>query len=320
MRSHGCLSPVITMNEPKIVAPIALFVYGRPWHTQQTVEALQKNELAERSDLFIFADAAKNQESFTAVKKVREYIKTVGGFNSVSIVERDVNFGLADSIIDGVTKLCNEFGRVIVVEDDLVTAPFFLQYMNEALDIYAKDPIVASIHGYWYAVDRNMPATFLLRGASCWGWATWSSAWSIFEPDGQKLLDELKKKKLTHSFDLDGVKGYTQMLRDQIAGKNNSWAVRWHAATFLANKLQLSPGVSLVRNIGFDGSGIHCAESDTYAVSLATRPIDIKRLRPTQSSVARAALIRFYIKTRRTIFERVTNRLSLLIRNYRKVK
>jgi len=300
------------MTEMRVFAPIALFVYSRPWHTRQTVEALQKNALAECSDLFIFADAPKKPEAVAAVQEVREYIKTVEGFKSVSIVERDENFGLANSIINGVTELCNEFGRVVVVEDDLVTSPFFLQYMNEALDIYADDSMVASIHGYWYAVDRNMPETFLLRGASCWGWATWSSAWNIFEADGQKLLDELEKQKLTRSIDLDGAMAYTQMLRDQIAGKNDSWAIRWHVATFLANKLQLSPGTSLVRNIGFDGSGIHCTESDTYAVSIATRPIVIEKLHSAQSTEARAALIRYYIKTRRSIFERIKNRLSRL--------
>jgi hypothetical protein len=305
---------LINMNETKVVAPIVLFVYNRSWHTRQTVEALQKNELAECSDLIIFSDAPKGQESIAAVKDVREYIKTLEGFKSVSIVERDENFGLANSIINGVTQVCNDFGRVIVLEDDLVTSPFFLKYMNECLDIYANDSMVASIHGYWYTVDKKMPETFLLRGASCWGWATWSSAWNVFEVDGQKLLDELKKQKLTRLFDLDGAMAYTRMLRAQITGKNNSWAIRWHASTFLANKLQLSPGTCLVRNIGFDGSGTHCAESDRYAVSLATKPINIEKLDAKQSDEARSALIRYYIKTRRTFFERIKNRLSRLIK------
>jgi hypothetical protein len=308
------------MTESKVVTPIALFVFNRLEHTIRTIEALQINEFAEFSELFIFSDAPKNPASMEAVKEVREYIKTVTGFASVTIVERDRNFGLAKSIIDGVTRLCDEFGKVIVIEDDLVTSQYFLRYMNEALDIYADDSNVASIHGYWYSVDKSMPETFFMRGASCWGWATWSRGWGMFEADGEKLLGELKKQKLTRSFDLDGSIAYTQMLRDQISGKNNSWAIRWHASTFLADKLQLSPGTSLVRNIGFDGSGIHCVESDRYAVSLAERPINIEKQRSEPSNEARAALIRYYIKTRRTIFERVKNRLSRLIRNYRKVK
>jgi hypothetical protein len=296
-------------------APIVLFVYNRLWHTRQTLEALKENELANSSDLFIFSDGAKNSEAIAAVEEVRKYIKNVGGFKSVSIIERDENYGLADSIIEGVTSLCNEFGRVIVIEDDVVTSPFFLQYMNEALDIYANDPMVASVHGYWYPIDEDMPETFFLRGASCWGWATWSRGWDIFEADGQKLLDEMKIQKLNHTFDLDGAMAYTQMLKDQINGKNNSWAIRWHAATFLANKFQLSPGTSLVRNIGFDGSGINSRESDKYDVSLATKPIAIEHLIPEQNDKAREALIKYYIKTKVSIYERIKKRLSRLTNN-----
>ena len=302
------------MTEKMTVAPIALFVYNRLLHTQQTVKALQKNELADCSHLLIFADGAKSHASICAVDDVREYIKTIDGFKSVNIVERDENFGLANSIIHGVTKLCNEYSRVIVVEDDLVTSPFFLRYMNEALDIYANESSVASIHGYWYAVGSEMPETFFLRGASCWGWATWSHAWKIFQEDGQKLLDELKNKKLTRSFDLDGAMAYTQMLEDQIKGKNNSWAIRWHASTFLANKLQLSPGKSLVRNIGFDGSGTHSGKSEAFSVSLSTKPINVKYVVPNQSNLARDALVKYHIKTR-NIFYRIKNRLHSLIDN-----
>ncbi|MDB4805034.1 glycosyltransferase family 2 protein [bacterium] len=295
-----------------------MFVYSRPLHTRQTVEALQKNELAKESDLLIFSDAPKHPEAIAAVQAVREYIKTVGGFKSVSIVERDENLGLADSIIDGVTRLCNEYGRVIVMEDDLVTSPFFLRYINDTLDTYADDERVASVHGYWYPVDRQMSETFFLRGASCWGWATWSRAWQLFEPDGRKLLADLQRQKLTRVFDLDGAIAYTQMLKDQIAVKNNSWAIRWHAATFLANRMQLSPGVSLVRNVGFDGSGIHSGESDAYAVNLSMRPITVRKLPAEQSHEARAALIRYYIKTRRSIFERAIGRLRRLIDRIKK--
>ena len=293
------------MTEMRVFAPIVLFVYNRILHTRRTVEALQKNEYACNSDLFIFADGAKNQKSVSGVNDVRKYIKTIGGFKSVTIVERNENFGLANSIIYGVTKLCKKFDRVIVVEDDLVTSPFFLRYMNDALDIYADVPEVASIHGYWYSVDEKIPETFFLRGASCWGWGTWADAWNIFDDNGQKLLDRLKNQKLTRSFDLDGAMAYTQMLKDQIKGKNNSWAIRWHASTFLANKLQLSPSKSLVRNIGFDGSGTHSGESDAFLVSLAHKPINVEYVAPNQCNMARDALVKYHIKTKRSIFDRI---------------
>src|ERR1700722_7276651 len=165
-------------------APIALFAYNRLQHTRQTVDALRSNDLAANSDLHIYCDGARNATSIPAVRAVREFLRTVDGFRSVAIVERDSNLGLANSIITGVTEVCARHGRVIVMEDDLQTSPRFLQYMNGALDLYADVPRVGSIHGYWYPVAQPCPKTFFLRGASCWGWATWSRAWNLFEPDG----------------------------------------------------------------------------------------------------------------------------------------
>jgi hypothetical protein len=140
-----------------------------------------------------------------------------------TVIERNRNWGLAESIIDGVTRVVNEFGRVIVVEDDLVTSIYFLQYMNEVLNLYEKEEKVASIHGYVYPID-GLPETFFLRGADCWGWATWKDKWALFEPDGTKLLDELKKRKLTKRFDFNGSYPFSLMLANQVSGKNDSWA------------------------------------------------------------------------------------------------
>ena len=256
-----------------INAPVALFVYNRLSHTRQTIEALRANAPAGGTDLIVFSDGPKDRESEAAVREVRQYIGSVTGFRSVRIVERPVNLGLANSIISGVSSVCGEFGRAIVMEDDLITAPTFLRFMNDALDFYAAEERVGSVHGYWYPVGRRLPETFFLRGASCWGWATWSRAWRLFEPDGKKLLAELQQRRLTRLFDLDGAITYTKMLRNQIAGRNNSWAIRWHASMFLADRLQLSPGSSLVNNIGFDGSGTHCAKSDAFGVSLDRKSV-----------------------------------------------
>ena len=128
--------------------------------------------------------------------------------------------------------------KVIVLEDDLVTSPHFLQYMNDGLGIYERDDRVISIHGYSYPVHGKLPETFFLRGADCLGWATWKRGWDLFEDDGQRLLNELERRNLTRSFDFDGSYPYTQMLRDQIAGSNSSWAVRWYASAFLRDKLK----------------------------------------------------------------------------------
>lgn len=255
-------------------APVVLFVYDRLDHARQTIEALQKNFLALESRLIIFTDAAKNNVQAGAVRAVRQYLYTIEGFKSVTVIEREENFGLARSIVDGVTSIISEYGRVIVLEDDLVTSPFFLQYMNDGLRQYEKDKNVASIHAYVYPI-AGLPETFFMRGADCWGWATWCDRWAMYEPDGVALLSELKRRGLTTQFDLNGAYPFTQMLSDQISGRNNSWAIRWHASVFLKNKFTLYPGKSLVLNIGNDGSGENCGVTDKFSSDLAMRAVQL---------------------------------------------
>jgi len=238
------------------LAPILLFVYNRPEHARKTVDALKKNDLATESDLIIFSDAAESAKEKERVDAVRGYVKGITGFASIKIIERENNFGLAKSIIDGVTSTINIYERVIVLEDDLVTSPFFLKYMNSALNFYKNFPSVASIHGYVYPI-QDLPEAFFMRGADCLGWATWKEQWSEFESDGSILLERLKKEKLTYHFDINGSYPFTKMLQDQIKGRNDSWAIRWHASVFLKKKYTLYPGKSLVFNIGNDGSGTH---------------------------------------------------------------
>jgi hypothetical protein len=291
-------------------SPIALFVYNRPGHVRQTVETLKKNWLAHESDLFIFSDGPKSSASADAVKQVRDYIKTISGFRSININERVKNLGLANSIIDGVRHLINKFGRVIVLEEDLITAPFFLTYMNEALELYADDERVISIHGYVYPTPHQLPETFFLRGADCWGWATWMRGWELFNRDGQFLLAELKRRKLTHLFDFNGTYPYTEMLEGQVKGNNDSWAVRWYASAFLADKLTLYPGRSLVHNIGNDNSGTHCGTSRSLDAVLSDAPINIKSLKVESSLEARKAFALFFRQSQ-------TRRIRRLLTNVR---
>jgi len=285
-----------------------LFVYNRPSHTRRTIESLLANELASRSELMIFSDGAKNPSGAAAVEEVRRYLRTIEGFGSIRIYERDSNAGLARSIIEGVTRVVRDHGRVIVLEDDMVTSPWFLTYMNEALEMYAEDENVASVHAYSFPSQAPLPETFFLRGADCWGWATWERSWRHFEPDGRKLLNALRERRLTRAFDLDGAFGYTRMLEDQVSGRNDSWAVRWHATCFLQERLTLHPGRSLVWNIGTDGSGTHCAETEDYASSLAQTPIRVTRIPVRESEQARAEFARFMRSTRKGLLQRIVAR------------
>jgi hypothetical protein len=278
----------------KNFSPIALFVYNRPWHVRETIAALQGNGLATESDLYVFSDAAKDRRCVAAVQAVRDYIRTIGGFKSVTIVERTRNLGLAQSVIDGVTMLCSKYGRVVVLEDDMITSAYFLRYMNAALDKYAMDDRVISVHGYLYPVSQQLPEAFFLRGADCWGWATWSRGWALFNPDGSFLLNELHRRGLVDEFDFNGSNRYSEMMQAQINGENDSWAVRWYASAFLAEKLTLHPGRSLILNIGNDSSGTHHGNSDTFDVQLSNRPIDINDLEVVSSVAARAAFESFF--------------------------
>lgn len=291
-------------------APIALFVYARPEHTRRTVDALSKNVLAEQSTLFIFSDAPRSSADNAAVEEVRDYIRTVSGFRSVNIVERGKNLGLAASIIDGVTSIVTAHGAVIVVEDDLVTSPYFLQYMNDGLRMYENDDDVISIHGYLYPVRTPLPDSFFICGADCWGWGTWKRGWEQFEPDGTVLLRSLTSKGLHNAFDWDGHYGNMRMLKRQIAGTVDSWAIRWHASAFLKRKLTLYPGVSLVRNIGGDELGTHTKSLTEFQVPLADRPLTLVRLPRQESTEGRKAFVDFFAGIQQSVFRKIIRRIT----------
>jgi len=270
------------------LAPIILFAYNRPSHTLKTLEALAQNDLANESLLYVFADGIKANASADAIqniKKTREILKSKQWCKEVQIVERAENFGLARSVIDGVTEIVNKHGKVIVLEDDLVTSRYFLKFMNETLDRYEKEESVACISAYIYPI-KDLPELFFIKGADCWGWGTWKRAWDLFEPNGNKLLNELEGKKLTSKFDLNSSYPYTKMLREQISGLNNSWAIRWYASSFLKNKLCLYPGHSLVNNIGTDGSGTHNGSTDLYSSEPIDYPIVLKEIKIEASKEA----------------------------------
>lgn len=251
------------------LAPIVLFVYNRPWHTKQTVEALQKNELAKESELIIYSDAPKNEDVKNSVEEVRDYIKAIDGFKKVTIIERDKNWGLANSIIDGVTKIVNEYGKIIVLEDDLVTSKYFLKFMNEALEFYKNDKRVFSISGYTYAYDAKIKHddVFLFYGASSWGWSTWLDRWQKVDfevKDYEELLtNKAKQKKFNRGGDF-----LFDMLKAQMKGQIDSWAIRFSYSHSKNNSFCLFPSKSMVQNIGHDSSGTHCGTSDKWNVYL----------------------------------------------------
>lgn len=254
-------------------APIALFVYNRPQHTERTIKFLKQNELAAESRLFIFSDAAKTAADEDKVKEVRELIKKVDGFKSVEIVESATNNGLANAVIAGVTRLTEAYGRVIVFEDDLISSPFTLTYFNEALNIYQHNEQIMHIGAYMYPLKaQHLPDSFFYRAATSWGWATWDRAWKHFEPDVHKLIKQFDAPK-RKAFSIDNSMNFWKQIKAFKNGKNDSWAIRWYASIFLLNGLTLNPSQSLINNIGHDGSGIHSGMSDIYNVIINPKPI-----------------------------------------------
>ena len=279
-------------------APVLLFVYNRPEHVRQAILSLQQNVLSKESELFIYSDAPKDETSREAVNETRRFIRTINGFKQITIIERNENWGLARNIIDGVTTQVNRYGKVIVLEDDLVVAPYFLQFMNDALEVYKDVTEVGHIQACDFTQAPNLPDTFLIKWTGSWGWATWSRAWKHFNPDGKTLLQELERKKLTYEFEYNGKYGYTRMLRRQTEGKNNSWAIRWNASLFLQGILSLNVGKSLVQNNGFDGSGTNCGGGKLYASSLYMKELPVVLITPAiENLTARKAYIDYYART-----------------------
>ena len=240
------------------LAPIALFVYSRPRHTRAAVEALAANTLAGRSELHIFSDAPGSDRHIAAVREVRDYINGVAGFAAVRITERERNFGLADSIVDGVTRLVNQYDRIVVVEDDLITSPHFLEYMNRALDLYRDEERVMHVAGHMLPINPDgLPESFFMRQSSCWGWGTWAGAWKHFRRDSAELLDSFSAEDISR-YNLEGAMDYWAQIQANHAGTLRTWAAFWYASVFRRGGLCLHPRTSLVRNIGHDGSGENC--------------------------------------------------------------
>lgn len=280
------------------LAPIVLFVYNRPEHTLETLKSLSENTLSVKSSLIIFCDGPKKgatEESLGQIKKVKEICRQKKWCGQVEVLESELNKGLAKSIKEGVTQVVNEYGKVIVLEDDIVTSPYFLEYMNQALSLYEKDEKVMHISSYWPNTTKylSLDSTFFLSFMSCWGWATWKNRWDKAIWDFQFHLDQLKDPKIKRRFNLDNSLLQSEQLENNINGTINTWAINWYATIFHENALCLYPSVSLSSNIGLDGSGTNC---DALEVNLnvSQKSVPVRRIKIKESKIARNYLIRYY--------------------------
>ena len=291
-------------------APIALFVYNRPQHTERTLKFLKQNELAAESRLFIFSDGAKTAEDEEKVNAVREILKTVDGFKSVEIIRRKENMGLANSVIAGVNRLVKDYKQVIVFEDDLITSPYTLLYFNDALTRYRTEEQVMHIGAYMYPLKENtLPEAFFYRAATSWGWATWDRAWQYFEPDIDVLIGKFDAKKRA-AFSIEHTMNFWKQMQDFKKGKNNSWAIRWYASLFLRNGITLNPAHSLVNNIGHDGTGVHSGINDIYNVIIHPRPISQFPVEIKENHKAYQAIKQFLSTRKGSLWQRLRRYLT----------
>ena len=247
-------------------SPIIIFVYNRLHHLDTLFNSLQKNDLFKKSKVLVFSDGAKNEIDKDKIDKVRELLKKRLIPQNSEIIENNVNLGLSRNVIGGLNKTFQIYDRAIILEDDLELSPFFLNYMNDALNLYETSENVASISGYMYPIESKKFSNnyFFLKLIESWGWGTWKRAWNIFENDSLQLKKKIDEKQLANEFNFESGISYYKMLTDNINGLNDSWAVRWYASTFLKNMNTLFPSKSFVKNIGVDNSGENCNYTTVY--------------------------------------------------------
>lgn len=293
-------------------APITIFVYNRPWHVRQTIESLIKNRFAKESELFIFSDGPKNEKDIADVREVRSYIKNISGFKRITVTERQENLGLAESIVSGVSSLVDKYGKIIVLEDDLILSSYFLTYMNDALELYKNEEKVMHISGYMYPIKSNgLPDTFFFNQASCWGWGTWKRAWKHLNTNPKSLLSKIYLTKKEKIFNYYGYYNFIDQLKGNIDGKLNTWAVKWYASIFLHNGLCLHPKISLVNNIGLDGSGENCTISNSYTIPKLATKIIIKKINLKEISEVKSRMTDFY-KRNFNLFSKINQKIRNL--------
>ncbi len=293
------------------LAPIVLFVYNRPWHTQKTIDALRNNFFADTSQLYIYSDAPANLAAQESVNQVRKIIKNADGFKEITILERKKNLGLANSIIDGVTNIINQYGKVIVLEDDLVTSRYFLQFMNKGLDFYHNDDRILSLTGFSFSekymqFSKNYPHDIYLHiRPMSWSWATWLPHWSKVDWYITDFEEFISNPKKIMTFNKGG-DDLTEMLISQMAGKIDSWYVRWAYHAYCNNKLTVYPRVSFVNNIGFDNSGVHCGTDKNKVHSHTELRNDENYILTNDIAIEKEIIKKFNSYFNRTLVQKIT--------------
>jgi hypothetical protein len=271
---------------------LAVFAYRRPAHLTRVLQTLQIQLEQRPHPVHLFLDGAQGEHDASAVHACHIVAEQYSREIDLMIHNSSMNRGLYRSLTEGVSEVLDQYHQLIVLEDDILTTTHFLPYMLDGLSCYADEPRVASIHGYTPPIPAELPETFFLRGADCWGWATWRDRWKLFRSDAAAMAAEIRERGLSADFDLGGRVPNLHLLDAKAAGRSSSWAICWHASCFLADRYTLHPGRSLVRNIGLDYSGEHCAPSASLEAVLTDTPLPVFRQQVEENPALVAAFAR----------------------------
>ena len=240
------------------LAPICLFVYNRPWHTKQTLDALSRAELAGHSDLYIFCDGphdSSSEEELHAINSVHDLVSKIVGFKTVTYFKSNINKGLGQSIIGGVNIVFEKHETIIVLEDDHLVHRDFLKYMNFYLINYSKKKRIMHIGAFarnsW--LQFFLPRVYVTRYMDCWGWGTWADSWKMLNLDFKLFEDYFSLEQNANRYNFNKLDHHTYLDNNRYELK--TWAVFWHSTIAIHNGLTIMPKYSYVRNIGNDGSG-----------------------------------------------------------------
>jgi len=302
-------------------APVVLFVYNRPSHTYETLKALSENIGVTETDIFVFADGPKNdqnQKELDNIAAVRKIIIENPFDLRIHQHFSDVNKGLANSVVDGINEVFTDHECLIVIEDDLVCSKYFLTFMNQCLATYKDELKVMHVGGYTPPIKGNLNRDiYFLRFATSWGWATWKRSWKKFNNDAEDLMQKIMDRSEQAVYDFNDSHPFFDMLAMQARGEIDSWAVRWNATVFTEDGLAVYPAKSLVKNIGFDGSGVHSGNGNWYQTkNQSTFNPEISDVEVKEDERARSFYADFYKGLNRgSVWQKIKDKIKYELKN-----
>ena len=301
------------------IAPIVILAYKRVDHLRKTLEAIQKNPLAGQTDLIVYSDGPKypdNTKDISDIRALRELVKSKQWCKNVTLIPSEKNKGLNDAFFDGITEVINQYGKAIVLEEDTVVSPYFLEYMNDTLNLYENEKNVFQITGYMYDMKTaNLPSTYFLSVPNTWGWATWKDRWDKLIHDPKKIKEELIKNNAYNTLTIDGAApDFWNQMEANVEGKMNTWDIKWFCSVVIHNGLTLYPKWSLVENIGFDGSGSNFQKGGSrFSVKMNRNKIVLEKIPVEENLKAKKVFVKFFKKFQPGIFQKIKEKIHLTL-------